>query len=61
MTTAVEVTVRVAGLRDFHWFVVAAGEVVRAYEAVCGGCASTALGAAIDDLRSAMRNLADDV
>lgn len=60
MAKIVDVTIRVADMREFQAVVSAAGNVVRAYEAVRAGGAGTALGVAIDGLRDAMRGLVPD-
>jgi hypothetical protein len=58
MAKAVEVTVRVADLLEFQGFVVAAGNVLRAYDAIRDDGAGTALGVAVEGMRAAMRDLA---
>lgn len=60
MARAVEVTVRVADLREFQGFVSAAGDVIRAYDAIRDGGVDTALGIAIEGMMDAMRDLASD-
>lgn len=60
MARTVEVRIRIVDLDRFEGFVVAAGDVIRAYDATRSGGAGTALGNAIEAMRSAMRSLVDD-
>jgi hypothetical protein len=57
---ATEITVRISDLREFQGFVAAAVGVVRAYDAARDGDPGTALGVAIEEMRSAMLDLAED-
>lgn len=59
MARAVEVTVRVADLREFQGFIEAAGGVIRAYDAIRDG-AGAELEMAIEGMRSAMLDLVTD-
>jgi len=56
----VELRVRVSDMPEFAEFVAAAGAVVRAFDEVRDHGAGTGLGVAIENLRSAMLELADE-
>lgn len=58
MARVVDVTVRVADMREFRVFVRAAGDVIRAYDAARDDVG--AMGPAIDALRDAMLDLVAD-
>lgn len=60
MARAVEVTVRVADLRESQGFIEAAGGVIRAHDAIRDGGSGAELGMAIEGMRSAMLDLVTD-
>lgn len=60
MAKLVEVPVRVAGLREFQEFIVSAGDMIRAYDAIPDIGDSSALGLAVDGMRAAILGLVTD-
>jgi hypothetical protein len=54
------VKIRIVDFDQFKGFVVAAWDVIRAYDATRSGGAGTALGNAVEAMRSAMLALVDD-